>query len=191
MAERGNSCIRFKDLEGNVRLNPNSLRSRAELERTLSNYNLSLDGTVPTLRKRLSQHLNQLEARLTKNVLQTDVMLSKPTALCMASDDLLLCADDGHRAIYQVQLERDEVTIKGILRKLLSYPEGVHRLESMAISDGSVVYFAAAKRFQCKGGLYCFIMDNGEIMTVLENMTDSCKEIKKAAKFKDTLVFRH
>ena len=61
-----------------------------------------------------------------KHVLQTDVMLSKPAALCMASDDLLLSADDGHRAIYQVQLERDGVTIKGILRKLLSYPEGVH-----------------------------------------------------------------
>ena len=43
MAERGNACIRFKDLERNVRLNANSLRSRADLERTLSNYNLSLE----------------------------------------------------------------------------------------------------------------------------------------------------
>ena len=42
----------------------------ADLERTLSDYNLSIDGTVPTLRKRLSQHLMQLETRVTKNMLQ-------------------------------------------------------------------------------------------------------------------------
>ena len=48
-AERGNACIRFEDLYGKVRLNPNSLRSRADLERTLSDYNLSIDGTIPTL----------------------------------------------------------------------------------------------------------------------------------------------
>jgi len=49
IAERGNACIRFEDLDGKIRLNPNSLRSRAGLERTLGDYNLSIDGTVPTL----------------------------------------------------------------------------------------------------------------------------------------------
>ena len=72
IAVGGNACIRFEDLDGKVRLNPNSLRSRADLWRTLSDYNLSIDGTVPTLRKRLSQHLMQLEARATKNMLQTN-----------------------------------------------------------------------------------------------------------------------
>ena len=38
IAERGNACIRFVDHDGKVRLNPNSLRSRAGLERTLSDY---------------------------------------------------------------------------------------------------------------------------------------------------------
>ena len=128
IAERGNACIRFEDLHRKVRLNPNSLRSRADLERTLSDYNLSIDGTVPTLRKRLSQHLMQLEARVTKNMLQTNVPLSKPTAVCVARDDLLLCADDGHRVVYQIQLERNGVTINGKLRKLIAYPEGIHHL---------------------------------------------------------------
>ena len=88
IAERGNACIRFEDLNGKVRLNPNSLRSRADLERTLTDYNLSIEGTVPTLRNRLSQHLLQLEARVTKNMLQSDVPLSMPAAVCVASDDL-------------------------------------------------------------------------------------------------------
>ena len=72
IAERGNAYIRFEELDGKVRLNPNSLRLSADLERTLSDCNLSIDGTVPTLRKRLSQHLMQLEARATKNMLQTN-----------------------------------------------------------------------------------------------------------------------
>jgi len=89
IAGRGNACIRFEDLDGQARLNPNSLRSRAGLKRMLSDYILSIDGTVPTLRKRLSQHLMQLEARVTKNMLLTNVPLSKPAAVCVASDDLL------------------------------------------------------------------------------------------------------
>ena len=64
IAERGNAYIRFEELDGQVRLNPNSLRLSADLERTLSDYNLSIDGTVPTLRKRRSQHLMQLGARV-------------------------------------------------------------------------------------------------------------------------------
>ena len=70
---------------------------------------------------------------MTKCALQTDVLLSKPAALCMVSDDILLCADDGHRDIYQIQLQRDGVTIKGKSRKLVRYPEGAYRLESMTI----------------------------------------------------------
>ena len=189
VAERGNACIRFEDLHGKVRLNPNSLRSRADLERTLSDYNLSIDGTVPTLRKRLSQHLMQLEARVTKNMLQTNVPLSKPAAVCVASDDLLLCAYDGHRVVYQIQLERNGVTINGKLRKLIAYPEGIHHLESIAKSDSSVVYFAATKSPYCNGGLYCFNMESSEVTNVLENMTVNRREIKKVARFKRTLVF--
>ena len=189
IAERGNACIRFEDFDGKVRLNPNSLRSRADLERTLSYYNLSIDGIVPTLRKRLSKHLMQLEARVTKKMLQTNVPLSKPAAVCVVSDDLLLCADDGHRIVYQIQLERNGVTINGKLQKLMGYPEGIHHLESIAKSDSSAVYFATAKSPHCNGGLHCFDMESSEVTNVLENMTDNCREIKKVARFKGTLVF--
>ncbi|CAH3153446.1 unnamed protein product, partial [Porites lobata] len=138
---------------------------------------------------RLSQHLLQLEARVTKNMLQTDVPLSMPAAVCVASDDLLLCADDGHRVVYQIQLERNGVTINGKLRKLIGYPEGIHRLESLTLSDSPVVYFAAAKSPHCNGGLYCFDIESSEVTNVLGNMTDNCREIKKVARFKETLVF--
>jgi len=63
----------------------------------------------------------------------------------VASDDLLLCTDDGHRVVYQIQLERNGVAINGKLRKLIAYPEGIHHLESIVKSDSSVVYFCGKK----------------------------------------------
>ena len=102
---------------------------------------------------------------------------------------MLLCTDDGHRVVYQIQLERNGVTINGMLRKLKAYPEGIHHLESIAKSDSSVVYFAAAESPRCNGCLYCFDMESSEVTNVLENMTDNCREIKKVARFKSTLVF--
>ena len=47
------------------------------------------------------------------------IRLSKPAAVCVGSDDLLLCTDDGHRVVYQIQLERNGVTVNGKLRKLM------------------------------------------------------------------------
>ena len=126
---------------------------------------------------------------MTKNMLQTNVPLSKPAGVCVASDDLLLCADDGHRVVYQVQLERNGVTINGKLRKLIAYPEGIHHLESIANSDSSVVYFAVGKSPHCNGGLYCSDKESSKVTNVLENMTDNCREIKKVARYKGTLVF--
>ena len=88
-------------------------------------------------------------------MLQTNEPLSKPAAACVASDDLLLCANDSHRVVYQIQLERNGVTINGKLRKLIAYPKGIHHLEPIANSDSSVIYFAAEKSSHCNGGLYC------------------------------------
>ena len=102
---------------------------------------------------------------------------------------MLLSSDDGHRVVYQIQLERNGATINETLRKLIAYPEGIHHLESIAKSDSSVVYFAGAKSSHCNGGLYYFDMVSSEITNVLENMTDNCREIKKVARFKGTLVF--
>ena len=77
--------------DGKGREEGNSLRSRADLERTLSDYNLSIDGTVPTLRKCLSQHLMQLEAKVTKSMWQTNVPLSKPAGVCGQRQLVTVC----------------------------------------------------------------------------------------------------
>ena len=108
--ERGNKTIRFIDMIGSVRLSANSLRSRTELESKLRAYKLSLEGTVPTLRQRLAQHLEQIAGKITHlDRVQIVPPLRNPSAICVASDEVLLCADDDQRAIFQVTFEKDGV----------------------------------------------------------------------------------
>lgn len=64
--------------------------SHADLERDINTYNFPLEGTIPILRKRLSEFLERLEVRVKIHVLQSGLSLSRPTAVCMASEDLLL-----------------------------------------------------------------------------------------------------
>ena len=65
--------------------------------------------------------------QLTKNLLQTNVPLSKPVAVCVAYDDLLLCTDNGHRVVSVSDSAGTEwVIINGQLRKLIAYPEGIY-----------------------------------------------------------------
>lgn len=89
------------------------------------------------LRERLSVHLRKLEWKVRKNVVHiVSVQLSKPSALCMASDDVLLVADDGIRVIHQVSLERDGVTIRGKSMRILSnYRTHIESVESMTILE--------------------------------------------------------
>ena len=47
VAERGSSATRFIDLEGEVVLKPERLKSRAELVSQLSRFSLLLEDTVP------------------------------------------------------------------------------------------------------------------------------------------------
>ena len=137
VAERGTGCC---DLEGNVKLKPSSLRSRADLEQALLRYNFSTNGTVLMLRERPSVHLRKLKSKVRKNVKHiVNVQLSKPSVLCMASDDVLLVADDGLRVIHQVSLERDGVTIRcKSMRTLSNYPTHIESVESMTILESNV-----------------------------------------------------
>ena len=85
-----------------------------------------------------------------------NVQLSKPSALCMASDDVLLVADDGLRVIHQDSLERDGVTIRGkSMRTLSNYPTDIESVESMTILESNV-YFAGSKNAKCQRSIFCY-----------------------------------
>ena len=98
VAERASSIIRFIDLKGEVLLKPERLKSRADLLSQLSHFSLSLEGTVPIIRKRLTSHLRALDAQVEDaEIVQVNPPLRKPTSIRAASKDILLCADDEQR----------------------------------------------------------------------------------------------
>ena len=106
LTELGSGAIRVIALEGKVRLKPEGLKSRAELLEQLVRFiSLPQEGTVPILRKRLVTHLQALTAQV-KNpeIVQINTPLVKPTSVCVASTDILLCADDEHQRIIQLEL---------------------------------------------------------------------------------------
>lgn len=118
VAERGSSAIRFIDLKGEVLLKSERLKSRADLLSQLSRFSLSLEGTVPILRKRLKTYLRALAAQVENaDIVQVNPPLRKPTSICAASKDILLCADDEQRSIMQLELEYNGVTIIGNQRR--------------------------------------------------------------------------
>ena len=116
VAERGTRCIHFVDIEGCVQLKVSGLRSRAQLETALNKRDLSCSGTVPILKKRLESFLKKATGTINdkgcRNAINLDVTLSEPTALCMASEDVIICADDGTRCFLQITLSFNGVTIK-------------------------------------------------------------------------------
>ena len=82
-------------MEGKVRLKPEGLKLQAELLSQLGRFSLPREVTVPILRKRLATHLQALAAQgKNPEIVQLNTNLVKPTAICVASTDILLCVDD-------------------------------------------------------------------------------------------------
>ena len=111
-----------------------SLRSRTELESRLQAYNNSLKGSVNTLRQRLARHLEKIVRKIIHpDRVQIEPALINPAAICADSDEVLVCADDKKRAIFQVTLEKDGVTIRGKSLKSVDYPAEEAAIESLAV----------------------------------------------------------
>ena len=76
---------------------------------------------MPTLRKR------QALAAQVKNpeIVQLNTPLVKPTAICVASTKILLCVDDEHQRIIQLELSYNGVAVVGTSLREIHYPDGV------------------------------------------------------------------
>ena len=123
----------------------------------LSRFSLSLEGTGPVLRKRLTTYLRSLAAQVeNKEIVQINPPLSKPTSICAASKDILLCADDEQRSIMQLELEYNGVAIIGSRVRQINYPNDVTSVESLYVLRQSA-YLAATG---AAGGLYSYNLDS-------------------------------
>ena len=100
---------------------PEGLKSRAELLLQLGRLSLPQEDTVPILRKQ------QALAAQAKNpeIVQLNTPLVKPTAICVASTNILLCVDDEHQRIIQWELSYNRVAVVGTSLREMHYPDGV------------------------------------------------------------------
>ena len=88
---------------------------------------------MTTLLQRLA-HLEQIVRKITHlHCDQIEPPLRNPDALCVASDEVLLCADNEKRAIFQVALEKDGVAIRGKSLIFVEFPADVAAIESLAV----------------------------------------------------------
>ena len=91
---------------------------------------------MTTLLQRLA-HLEQIVRKITHlHCDQIEPPLRNPDALCVASDEVLVCTDNEKRAIFLVNLEKDVVTIRGKSLKLVDYPADVAAIESLLFVAG-------------------------------------------------------
>ena len=146
VCELGSKAIRVIDLEGKVRLKPEGLKSRAELLSRLGRFSLPQEGTMPILGKRLATHLQALAAQV-KNpeIVQLNTPSVKPTSICVASTDILLCADDEHQRIIQLELGYNGVAVVGTSMREINYPDGVSSIESLC-GDGQHTWLHLVKQ---------------------------------------------
>ena len=115
----------------------------------------------------------------------TNPPLEKPTSICAASEDILLCADDTQRGVFQVQLHYNGVGISGTGMKLVNYPTGISSVLSMEVLERKV-YFAAVGAV---GGLYVYNLSSLEVDILLKNNSESCVEIKTLCEFENEITF--
>ena len=76
--------------------------------------------------KRNEMHLQSIDAEIgNSKCVQVNPPLQKPSSICSASDDILLCADDTQRGIIPVSLNYNGVGIADTGLKLVNYPTGI------------------------------------------------------------------
>ena len=99
IAERGSGAISFCDfkkrVQVDIRVDVKSLKRKPDLVSHLQRLGLDTEGTVPTLKNRLKEHLRRIADNIQRlDQVQVRPPLHKPSAIYTAGEDVLLCSDD-------------------------------------------------------------------------------------------------
>ena len=95
----------------------------------------------------------------------------------------MLCADDEMRAIFEINMIFDGVTIHGDAVKFISYPSAATTLQSVAVLE-NVTYFSA------QGSLYRCSLETKALELVVDNSTNNpASEVNKISVFGRNIVF--
>ena len=95
IAERASGAISFCNFEKRVQVDVKSLKRKPDLVSHLRHLGLDTEGAVPTLKNRLKEYLRQIVNKIQRlDQVQVRPRLLKPSAICTAGQDVLLCSDD-------------------------------------------------------------------------------------------------
>ena len=89
---------------------------------------------MPILRKRLATHVQALAAQVKNSeIVKLNTPSVKPTSICVASTDLLLCPDGEHQRIIQLELSCNGVAVVATSMREINYPDGVSSIEPLCV----------------------------------------------------------
>ena len=150
-----------------MNISTKSLKRRAEL---LSH--LKANGTVPVLRQKCNDHLGAIYKSIdcVEHVQIHPNRLSKPSAICAASNDLLFCSDDESQYVYQITLTFDGVTIHGNATRFTAYLFSIVDLLSITLLDQCAFFSGASSQ----GGLYKCELSTKTVTQAVCNSTLPC-----------------
>ena len=103
----------------------------------------------------------------------------------MASTDLLLCADNEHQRIKQLELNYNGVAVVGTNMQEINYPDGVSSIKSLCVWRRSAYLAVSGKA----GRLYDRDIANSNVKQLLRYSSDSCCEIKRLCHYGHVIVF--
>lgn len=125
-----------RELFSSVRIKVDTVGRRSDLVNYLQWFNLPFDGTMSVLRERLRDHL-KIKAGKSRHpgCVQLTLSVGRPSAICEAGKDVLVCADDNRCVRFQIVLEFDGITIFGNTTMGVAYPECISTVASMTVLD--------------------------------------------------------
>ena len=106
-------------------------------------------------------------------------------SICVASTDILLCADHEHQRIIQSELSYNGLAVVGTSMREINYSDGVSSIESLCVWRRSAHLAVSGEA----GGLYDRNLANSSVKQLLRNSSDSCSEIKRLCHYGDVIVF--
>jgi hypothetical protein len=136
VVEREKKAITVVEIEQEVALKPSTLKTKKSLQDAARSKQLSDEGTIAELRKRLQKYLTRLRneysaAGKSSTLLNTDENVI-PDRICIASDDIVVVASNTESHLYFIELSLDGVGVTGVVTDLSKYPANCSRVLDMA-----------------------------------------------------------